>query len=86
MHEDKRNFVTETFELPGMPNEENVSVDVHDNLLTVTPIESKKFESNRHKNGYSLRKRLFGRFSRSVPVPEEVEVCCFRPIRTGHFT
>ncbi|KAM5541337.1 hypothetical protein V8D89_004891 [Ganoderma adspersum] len=71
VHEDKeKNLVTATFELPGL-NKENVSIDVHNNLLTVSG--ESKFESDSNENGYLLRERRFGRFSRSVPVPEGVK-------------
>ena len=79
VHEDKeKNLVTATFELPGL-NKENVSIDVHNNVLTVSG--ESKFESNSNENGYLLRERRFGRFSRSVPVPEGIKVCRFPSIR-----
>ena len=72
VHEDKdKNLVTAAFELPGV-NKENVSIDVHNNLLTVSG--ESKFESDRDENGYVVRERRFGRFSRSLPVPEGVKV------------
>lgn len=75
VHEDKeRNLVTATFELPGM-NKENVAIDVHNNLLTVSG--ESKFESDSNENGCLLRERRFGRFSRSLPVPEGVKVRTF---------
>ena len=66
--------MTATFELPGL-NKENISIDVHNNVLTVSG--ESKFESDSNENGYLLRERRFGRFSRSVPVPEGVKVCEF---------
>ena len=75
VHEDKeKNLVTATFELPGL-TKENVNIDVQNNVLTVSG--ESKFESNRDENGYVLRERLFGRFSRSVPVPEGIKVGSF---------
>ncbi|PIL35001.1 hypothetical protein GSI_02788 [Ganoderma sinense ZZ0214-1] len=71
VHEDKdKNLVTATFELPGV-NKENVSIDVHNNILTVSG--ESKFESDRDENGYVVRERRFGRFSRSLPVPEGIK-------------
>ncbi|TBU23119.1 small heat shock protein [Dichomitus squalens] len=71
VHEDKeKNLVTATFELPGL-TKENVNIDVQNNVLTVSG--ESKFESNRDENGYVLRERRFGRFSRSVPVPEGIQ-------------
>ncbi|KAI1783582.1 HSP20-like chaperone [Ganoderma leucocontextum] len=71
VHEDKdKNLVTATFELPGV-NKENVSIDVHNNVLTVSG--ESKFESDHDENGYLVRERRFGRFSRSLPVPEGIK-------------
>ena len=70
--------MTATFELPGL-NKENVSIDVHNNVLTVSG--ESKFESDSNENGYLLQERRFGRFSRSVPVPEGVKVCLFPSVR-----
>lgn len=72
VHEDKdKNIVTATFELPGV-TKENVSIDVHNNVLTVSG--ESKFTSDRDEHGYAVRERRFGRFSRSLPVPEGVKV------------
>ncbi|KAM5536893.1 hypothetical protein V8D89_009440 [Ganoderma adspersum] len=71
VHEDKnKNPVTATFELPSV-NKENVSIDVHNNLLIVSG-ESKS-ESDRDEHGYVIRERRFDRFSCSLPVPEGVK-------------
>ena len=75
--------MTATFELPGM-SKENVSIDMHNNLLTVSG--ESKFESDRNENGCVLRERRFGRFSRSVPVPEGVKVCQSPPSRPSSST
>ena len=66
------NTVTATFELPGL-SKENVQIDIHNNVLTVSG--ESKFESDRDENGYVVRERRFGRFSRSLPVPEGIKVC-----------
>ena len=72
MHEDKeKNLVTATFELPGI-NKENVHIDVQNNVLTVSG--ESKFESDRDENGYVVRERRFGRFSRSLPIPQGLKV------------
>ncbi|KAM5541339.1 hypothetical protein V8D89_004893 [Ganoderma adspersum] len=71
VREDKEeNLVSATFELPGV-NRENVSVDVHNDLLTFSG-ESKS-ESGSDDSWYLLRERHFGRFSRSFPVHEGVK-------------
>ena len=72
MHEDKeKNLVTATFELPGL-NKENVSIDVHNNALTVAG--ESRVSSERDEAGYAVRERRFGRFSRSIPLPQGVKV------------
>ena len=72
LHEDReKNLVTATFELPGL-NKENVAIDMHNNVLTVSG--ESKFESENNENGYLLRERRFGRFSRSLPVPQGIKV------------
>ena len=72
VHENKeKNLVSATIQLPGV-NRENVSVDIHNNLLTVSG-ESKS-ESGSSTSWYLLRERHFGLFSRSFPVPEDVKV------------
>lgn len=73
IHEDKdKNLLTATFELPGI-NKQDVSIDVRNNVLTVSG--ESKFESDRNESGYVVRERRFGRFSRSLPVPEGIKVC-----------
>ena len=77
MHEDKeKNLVTATFELPGI-NKENVNIDVHNSRLTVSG--ETKLEEDHDENGFVVRERRFGRFSRSLPVPEGVKVRATAP-------
>ena len=81
LHEDaQQNLVTATFELPGL-SKENVSIDVNNNVLTVTG--ESKIEEKRDENGYAVRERRFGRFSRSIPLPQGIKVCIFRSL-TAH--
>jgi len=70
-HDDKANAVTATFELPGL-RKEDVSIDVHNNILTVTG-ETKE-TTQRTEEGYSLRERRYGKFSRSLSLPQGVKV------------
>ena len=71
VHEDKeKNLVTATFELPGL-KKEDVQIDVHNNVLTVSG-ETKIDETKEH-DGYAVRERRFGRFSRSIPVPQGIK-------------
>ncbi|TFK46405.1 HSP20-like chaperone [Heliocybe sulcata] len=71
VHEDaQKNVVTATFELPGL-RKEDVAIDVHNNQLTVSG-ETKQDES-REENGYAVRERRFGKFSRTLPLPQGVK-------------
>ena len=73
MHEDAHtNTVTTTFELPGLAKED-VSIDVHDHVLTVSG--ESKMSAERDENGYAVRERRYGRFSRAVPLPQGIKVC-----------
>ncbi len=75
VHEDNiQNTVTATFELPGL-KKENVSIDVHNNLLTISG--ESKISTEHEESGYAVRERRFGKFSRSVPLPDGVKVCRF---------
>jgi HSP20 family protein len=70
-HDEKANAVTATFELPGL-QKEDVSIDVHDNILIVSG-ETRK-STDRDEEGYSLRERRYGKFSRSLSLPQGVKV------------
>ena len=73
IHEDsKQNVVTATFELPGL-KKEDVNIDVHNNVLSVSG--ESKISSEREENGYAVRERRFGKFSRSIPLPQGIKVC-----------
>ena len=75
IHEDsKENVVTATFELPGL-KKEDVNIDVHNNVLSVSG--ESKISSEREENGYAVRERRFGKFSRSIPLPQGIKVCQF---------
>ena len=72
VHEDaEKNVVTATFELPGL-KKDDVAIDVHNNVLTVSG--ESKVEERRDENGYAVRERRFGKFSRSIPLPQGVKV------------
>ncbi|KAI0761453.1 HSP20-like chaperone [Irpex lacteus] len=71
VHEDSQtNTVTTTFELPGL-TKEDVNIDVHNNVLTVSG--ESKVSSDRDENGYAVRERRYGKFSRSVPLPQGIK-------------
>ena len=72
VHEDaEKNVVTATFELPGL-KKEDVNIDVHNNLLTVSG--ESKAETERNEDGYAVRERRYGKFSRSLPLPQGIKV------------
>ncbi|KAI0033598.1 HSP20-like chaperone [Vararia minispora EC-137] len=71
IHEDKeKNLVTATFELPGL-KKEDVQIDIQDNVLSVAG--EIKSDAEKEENGYAVRERRFGRFSRSIPMPQGVK-------------
>ncbi|GBE87216.1 Heat shock protein [Sparassis crispa] len=71
VHEDaKNNTVTATFELPGL-TKENVSIDVHNGVLTISG--EAKISGEHEEAGYAVRERRYGRFSRALPVPEGIK-------------
>ena len=75
VHEDAQtNTVTATFELPGL-KKEDVNIDIHNNLLTISG--ETKVTTENDENGYVVRERRFGKFSRSVPLPQGVKVRVF---------
>ena len=72
LHEDaEKNLVTATFELPGLAKE-NVQIDVKDQVLSVSGEST--VSSDRDEKGYSVRERRFGKFSRSLPLPQGIKV------------
>jgi len=76
VHYDKdTNNVSVTFELAGF-QKEDVSIDVHNNVLTVSG-EDKTSSSERNEGGYVIRERRYGKFSRSLSLPEGLKVRTF---------
>ena len=72
VHEDKeKNIITASFELPGL-KKEDVHIDVHNSVLTVSG--ETKVDETKEQDGYAVRERRFGRFSRSIPVPQGIKV------------
>jgi hypothetical protein len=72
LHEDKeKNLVTATFELPSL-KKEDVNIEVHDGRLTVSA-ESKISEEHEER-GYAVRERRYGKFSRTLQLPQGVKV------------
>ena len=56
-------------DLPGL-GEDDVSIEVQDNILTLSG--ERKAEHERKEKGYYRLERSFGRFSRSLTLPEGV--------------
>ena len=77
LHEDaKNNLVAATFEFPGFSKDE-VQLDFQNGKLTVSA-EAKKSKEQADA-GYTLRERVNGKFSRTLQLPQGVQVCrtCF---------
>ncbi|KAF9072595.1 HSP20-like chaperone [Rhodocollybia butyracea] len=71
LHEDKeKNLVTATFEFPGV-QKEDVQIDLHNGRLTVAA--ETKLSGDREHEGYAVRERSFGKFSRTLQLPEGVK-------------
>lgn len=72
-HDEKANTVTATFDLPGM-QKEDVSIDIHNNIINVSG--EAKGTTERQNEGYTLRERRHGKFSRSLSLPQGTKVGC----------
>ena len=78
LHEDaEKNVVTATFEFPGFSKDE-VQINVQSGKLTVSA-ETKKSQHNAD-TGYTFNERLHGKFSRTLQLPQGVQVCYFQNI------
>lgn len=72
VHEDaEKNTVTATFELPGL-KKEDVRIEAQNDVLTISG--ESKISSERDEDGYAVRERRYGKFSRSIPLPKGVQV------------
>ena len=73
LHENaEKNSVTATFEFPGL-SKEDVQVDVNNGRLTVSAETKKDLEKDEH--GYAVKERQYGKFFRSLQLPQGVNVC-----------
>lgn len=78
LHESKdQNQITATFELPGT-KKEDVAIDVHQNRLTISG--QSNFANDLDKDGYTIKEKQFGKFSRTLLLPAGVKVGFF-PIK-----
>ena len=72
LHEDtEKNLVTATFELPGV-SKDNVHIDVNNGRLTVAAETNQSTEHE--ERGYAVRERRYGKFSRTLQLPQGVKV------------
>jgi len=72
IHYDKAtNDVNVTLELPGL-QKEDVSIDVHNDVLTVSGEDTTS--SERSEGGYVTRERRYGKFTRSLSLPQGLKV------------
>jgi HSP20 family protein len=65
------NDVVASFELPGL-QKEDVSIDVHNNVLTVSGESNTSSEHN--EDSYVVRERRHGKFTRALSLPQGLKV------------
>ena len=63
----ENNLVTASFELPGL-KKEDVTIDLQNGRLIVSG--EANFSDEKEENGYVVKERRSGKFSRAVPVPQ----------------
>ena len=72
LHEDKeKNLVTATFEFPGS-KKKDVHLEIQNGRLVVS-VEN-KISGEHDVSGYAVRERRFGKFSRTLQLPQGVKV------------
>jgi len=72
LHENaEANTVTATFELPGL-RKEDVQIDVHNGRLGISG--ESKISEEREENEYAVRERRYGKFSRTLQLPQGANV------------
>ncbi|KAJ3570598.1 hypothetical protein NP233_g4296 [Leucocoprinus birnbaumii] len=70
LHEDsEKNLVSATFEFPGV-KKEDIQLEVRDSFLTVSA--ENKTSTELEENGYIIRERRSGKFSRSLRLPKGI--------------
>lgn len=75
LHEDaEKNIVTAVFELPGT-KKEDVALDVHNGRLTVSA--ETRSSDERAEHGYAIRERRSGKYSRTLQLPQGIEVSVY---------
>ena len=75
LHEDtEKNVVTATFEFPGFSKDE-VQINFHNGKLTVSAETTKTKSEHNVDTGYTLNEHFHGNFSRTLQLPQGVQVC-----------
>lgn len=69
VYEDKDNLIVRA-ELPGM-NKEDIEISLHDNAITISG--ERKNEKKYEHGKTSREERFFGRFTRSISLPKQVD-------------
>jgi len=78
LHEDtEKNLVTASFEFPGI-SKEDIQIDVQHNKLTISAETKQSTEHN--ESGYAVRERRFGKFSRTLQLPQGIKVGSHAPL------
>ena len=76
LHEDAgQNIVTATFEFPGV-KKEDVQLEFHNGRLTVSA--ENRISEEHNENGYAVRERRYGKWSRTLQLPTGVKVSTSR--------
>ncbi|KIM41266.1 hypothetical protein M413DRAFT_445303 [Hebeloma cylindrosporum] len=71
LHEDaEKNLVTASFEFPGV-SKEDIQIEVANGKLTVSAETKQSTEHS--EDGYAVRERRFGKFSRTLQLPQGVK-------------
>ncbi|PPQ70101.1 hypothetical protein CVT25_005605 [Psilocybe cyanescens] len=71
LHENsEKNLVTASFEFPGA-TKEDLQIEVHNGKLTVSAETKQSTEHD--ENGYAVRERRFGKYSRTLQLPQGVK-------------
>lgn len=72
VHENpETNTATASFDLPGVKPDE-VNIDVHQDRLTISGETSTT--QQRDESGYTVRERSWGKFSRTLMLPQGTKV------------
>ncbi|KAH9476091.1 Heat shock protein 16 [Psilocybe cubensis] len=71
LHEDnEKNLVTASFEFPGV-TKDDIQIEMHNGKLTVSAETKQSTEHD--ENGYAVRERRFGKYSRTLQLPQGVK-------------